>query len=122
MKTPTITTASVRVMRSYDYNHFEITLGTSESATPEEVDSLRKEASRLADKAVKQYQIAKASAEREARLKEVWRLKQAQETPEGERSSAEKAIIKYHDDAAFAARFHYDYEDDFEPEYDPDED
>lgn len=100
----------------------EVTLSTTQVETPEDVDALRKEVARLADKAVNQYKIAKASAARVERLEEKWRLKQAQETPEGERTPTEKAIIKYHQDAAFAARFRYDYEDDFEPEYDPDDD
>lgn len=121
MKTPTIESASVKVMRSHDYCHFEVTLSSSDASTPQAVDALRKEAARLADKAVSQYRIAKASAARVDKLEETWMLKSAMESPESERTSTEKAIIKYHSDAAFAARFRYDYEDDYQTEYDPDD-
>ena len=50
---------AVKVMRSYDYCHFEIQLASSDSKTIGEIDEMRKEAARLADKAVKQYAIAK---------------------------------------------------------------
>lgn len=109
---PAITSASVRVMRSYDYNHFEVTLNGDVHSLAD-VDRLRKEAARLADKAVQQFQIAKASRERRDRIRDIWRLKEAHNTPENERTPTEKAIIKYHSDEAFAARFNYDYDDDW---------
>lgn len=60
----TIDVAGVKVMRSYDYCHFEITLSGSLGGTPElerfkAIDEMRKEAARLADKAVEQYKVAK---------------------------------------------------------------
>lgn len=59
---------SVKVMRSFDYCHFEICLGDSEAAADDiaRADELRKEAARLADKAVRQYKIAKAAEEKRA--------------------------------------------------------
>lgn len=45
---------TVRIMRSYDYNHFEVSL-TADIATKEEVEALRAEVARLADKAVEDY-------------------------------------------------------------------
>jgi hypothetical protein len=113
MNTP-IETASVKVMRSHDYCHFEVVLGSSQANTPEAVDELRKAAARLADKAVEQYKIAKLAHERTETIKQSWLLKSAEDKPEDERTPKDKAIIKYHSDAAFRARFDYDYEDDWQ--------
>lgn len=52
---------SVKVMRSYDYCHFEVCLGSDDAKTDEEIDALRKRAARLVDKAVEQYKVAKAA-------------------------------------------------------------
>lgn len=119
---PLTISATVKVMRSHDYCHFEIVLGISASngsLTTVDIDETRKEAARLADKAVEQYKIAKAAQSARSSIKEGWRLAQAQGTPENERSPQEKAVIKYHQDQAFRARFDYDYDDDYEQ---PDED
>ena len=109
-----IDSASVRVMRSYDYSHFEVCLTSSSVTTPQGVNELRKEAARLADAAVYQYIIAKAVAGRKAEMQQQWLLAQAEAKPEGERTAEEMAIIKYHSDAAFAAQFDYDYEDEWD--------
>jgi hypothetical protein len=116
----TIDFASVKVMRSHDYCHFEVSLSTSlDGIGPEHhantVDELRKTAARLADKAVDQYKIAKVVAGQSESVKQNLRLEAALKTPESERSPTEKAIVKYHQDAAFRSRFDYDYEDDYEP-------
>ena len=118
--------ASVRVLRSYDYCHFEVQLSSvgrvpdvgmiEPGMTLAEVDLLRKEAARLADKAVEQYKIAKAAHERRDNIEQKWRLTDAQNTPEENRTPEQKAIIKYHADANFRAKFDYDYQDDYEPE------
>jgi hypothetical protein len=122
MNPPSITSASVKVMRSYDYCHFEVTLGTIEPVSVEQVDALRKEAARLADKAVEQYKVAKHAAALRSELGESWRLSRATQTPENERSPDEKAVIKYHQDAAFRARFDYNYDDNWTEPEDEDED
>ncbi len=54
--------ASVKVMRSYDYCHFEVALST-QCSTMGGIDDLRKDAARLVDKAVAQYITAKEAAE-----------------------------------------------------------
>jgi len=103
--------ASVKVMRSYDYCHFEVTLGTDEDMTLEEVDDMRKSAQRLADKAVKQYAIAKNMAsnqsyehgelERQVRvIKENY--------PQSEWTPEQQAKVKALADFRF-----YDYQDDW---------
>jgi hypothetical protein len=117
MKTPTqkinIESASVRVMRSYDYSHFEVCLTSSSATTPQGVDELRKTAQRLADKAVEQFKIAKEAASRLEQMEAQWLLTQAKATPEDERTPEQQAVIKYHADAAFAAQFDYDYDDEW---------
>jgi hypothetical protein len=114
MDKPTINSASVRVMHSYNYCHFEVCLSSSDADTPEKVNELRKDAARLADKAVNQYKAAKAAEESVDLLSAKWRLEQARRTPEGERTPEEKAIIKYAEDAAFRNRFAYDYQEDYD--------
>lgn len=128
---PAITKATVRVMRSHDYCHFEVTLGTETEWSLdgkgvaryvpipiERVDALRKEAARLVDKAVKQFQVAKLAAEKRSKMEDDWRYRQALAVPEGERSPEQKAVIKFRDDQAFARRFDYDYEDNWHREED----
>ena len=119
-KAMNLTTATVKVMRSHDYCHFEVSLSTDTANTISEVDSLRKEAARLADKAVEQYKVAKSAANRIEAFKSKWQLEMANEVPESERTPEMKAIIKFHNDEAFRSRFTYDYEDDYNPDDDED--
>lgn len=125
MNTTTITNASVRVMHSHDYCHFEVTLGTCYAITPEEVDELRKVAARLADKAVEQYKIAKEAVSR--RLNAGYGLPRlaadaakVEAKPENERTPEEQAILKAFGNALHASRRSYDYEDDWQDERDED--
>lgn len=117
-----ITSCSVKVMRSFDYCHFEVVLGgESESLSLKDVDDLRKHAARLADKAVEQYKKAKrAIALREAaqsRLQygflkaEIARIEAkvlTDLTPE------EMATLKSYKDDQFRASRPYDYQDDWQ--------
>lgn len=117
-----ITTISVRVMRSFDYSHFEICT----SATLDEgdnsqwcTDELRKQAARLADKAVEQYKIAKANfarlrSESSERTWEGERVKSLKEKPETDRTPEEQARIKEWDDTVWAASRRFDYEDEWD--------
>lgn len=59
-----IKSASVKVMLSYDYSHFEasMSLENDNGLTVKEIDAARKDCQRLADKAVAQYKTAKAQA------------------------------------------------------------
>lgn len=50
---------SVKVMRSYDYCHFEIALSSDQEMTLDQVNELRKCAAILVDESVRQYKIAK---------------------------------------------------------------
>ncbi len=116
-------TASVKVMRSFDYCHFEVNLGSTEPIDFAGVDAMRKEAARLADKAVNQYKIAKRNAERVnheeyTREKLVRRMSFIRGQPETQRTIEEQAELKAFDDAAYAARRSYDYEDDWQDDQD----
>lgn len=53
--------ATVKVMLSHNYNHFEasIALGNENGVTIGDIDSARKDCNRLCDKAIKQYNQAK---------------------------------------------------------------
>jgi len=60
-----IKSASVKVMLSYDYSHFEASmqLENDEGLGMKDIDNARKNCQRLADKAVGQYKTAKDMAE-----------------------------------------------------------
>lgn len=61
MSSTIIKSASVKVMLSYNYNHFEssMQLENESGISVQEIDEARKNCNRLCDKAVKQYQLAK---------------------------------------------------------------
>lgn len=118
-----IETASVKVMRSHDYCHFEVCLSSSSANTPELVDELRKTAARLADKAVSQYRIAKINAsrllsEKYERAAVVDRVKYIREIAEGDRTVNQQAELKAFDDQKWEASHNYDYEDDWQNDKD----
>ncbi len=118
---PTIKSCSVRILRSFDYSHFEVMLGTN-GETPialEQVDALRKDAARLADKAVEQYKIAKAQTamhEQYSNLHsyDALEAKRIQAKAKGDRTPEEAASLKAYQDAVFRANRKFDYEDDWE--------
>lgn len=113
--------ASVKVMRSHDYCHFEVCLGCDQPVSAKAVDDMRKEAARLADKAVAQYKISKRAAEEYFRESENYeydtrRAKIIEDKPETERTVDEKAFLKAFEDREFhASRYDYDYEDGYDP-------
>lgn len=111
------TQATIRVMRSFDFCHFEesITL-TGEDITLFEIDNARKDAQRLCDKAVGQYKTAKENEfkrtnnafEREQLEKEVaeiHKIKEEYHTPEA------KAKIKALADYKYRSGYNYDDDD-----------
>ena len=117
--------ASVRVMLSYDYNHFEVCLGSDdgEPLSVKESNELRKTAQRLADEAVRQFKVAKERAfadshnsQRKADFLRNVHAIQAKE--EASRSIEEMAILKQYEDNNWEAQFEdrYDYDDDFNGE------
>lgn len=122
-----IMNASVKVMRSYDYCHFEICL-SEEVDQLDNVDALRKEAARLADKAVEQYKTAKSNQELIA--SDAMSLRYAKDrhdaaikSPEAGRSERDKADIRRYQDYLHRNRPIYDYQDEFdEPEFEDEDD
>lgn len=113
--------SSVSIMRSYDYSHFETSLSTDEDMTLQEIDNMRKEAMRLVDKAVKQYQIAR-DYERLGNQGQSYdyhelhrKVKVIRENyPMSEWTPEQKAVVKELDNFEFALNHEYDYEDEKE--------
>jgi len=106
--------ASVKVMNSYDYCHFEVAL-SADDVTLEDTDNMRKDAQRLVDKAIKQYKIAKKAHDHTEPSGEfVRRVKAIKENfPQSEWTPDQKAAVKQYDDMCFLASHQYDYQDDW---------
>lgn len=108
-------------MRSFDYCHFEINIGLENQGglTLVQIDSARKEAARLADKAVEQYKIHKRVAQRAENGRggiSSWK-KEADvilEIAETDRDERQKAVLKAYQDACYESNRQYDYEDDWQ--------
>lgn len=106
--------AQVRVMLSYDYNHFEVALSTDEypDLTP---NQLRKRAQRLCDEAVRQYRKAKEMAsrranteyERESYLREIAHIEKLDEM---DRTIGQQAMLKQYQDEEWEQQFEYEYD------------
>jgi hypothetical protein len=117
-----VKSASVKVMRSYDYCHFEVAMAieNDNGLLPNDIDSARKEAMRLADKAVEQYKIAKSCAAK--RQEGAYYMKNFEEECKrikakdpNDRTIGEVAKLKQHEDENWQAQFDYDY--DYEDDY-----
>lgn len=111
------TKASVKVMNSYDYSHFEVSLSTDELVDADFVNQMRKRAQRLVDEAIRQYKKAKDEAMKKCsvdheRLMLSTEAKQIREKPESEWTAAEKAKIKALQDDAYWNKHDYNYDDD----------
>ena len=128
----TVLVSSVKVMRSYDYCHFEIqlsreTLGGTHAEQLQSVDDLRKDAMRLADKSVEQYKIARSDADRKCDAIGRMRYRQEeieplQSKPEADLTPEDKAKLKaYKESCFFANRRNYNYEDDWQNDYSDDD-
>ena len=105
---------SVKVMLSYDYCHFEVALASDDEMTLEQIDEMRKDAMRLADKAVFQYKVAKANVQyskyntshRKNLEKQVQIIKE--NFPKSEWTEEQKATVKALKDFKY-----WDYQDDW---------
>lgn len=117
--------AHIKVMNSYDFGHFEITLGLSGEVTAEIVDDARKDAQRLVDKAIDQYKKAKKYYADCLQVgRHIDRIKREVEAishiPDTDRTPDQKAMIKALNDHLFFSSREYDYQedwDDCDPEY-----
>lgn len=118
-------TGSVKVMRSYDYCHFEVCLGSDEEMTLDEVNELRKQAAILVDEAVRQYKDAKEAEQRRNagqwdRDQALARLKRLRETPQSELSVQAAAELRTLEDKEFWRQYEEDdycYDEDSEREF-----
>lgn len=117
-----IKSASVKVMRSFDYCHFEVAMSieSDNGITNEEVDNTRKDCMRLADKAVDQYKIAKSNAAK--RQEGAYYMnnfedecKRIKAKDPNDRTIGEVAKLKQYEDENWRAQFDYDY--DYEDDY-----
>lgn len=113
--------ASVKIMLSYDYCHFEICKGSDENLSDEQIDAMRKDVQRLANKAVEQYKIFKSLAEIKIRRKDEKenaerQCKRILEKPEGQRTLDEVALLKAFNDKNWNEYIdaQYDFEDDWD--------
>ncbi len=109
----------VKVLRSYNYNHFEFCIPVADNATVKERNEARKDAERLANEAVRQYKKAKEMAtKREGTQFQIdyflEGVKRIENKPHGERTVDELAVMKQYEDATWQSQFEYlyDYEDD----------
>lgn len=116
-----IKAASVKVMLSYDYSHFEASMSVENDngLSLEEIDSARKNCQRLADKAVSQYKTAKTMAANRSNGEYKMasfesECKRIQVKEECDRTLKEIAMLKQYEDENWQAQFdyNYDYEDD----------
>jgi hypothetical protein len=110
--------ASVKVMLSYDYCHFEFSKSTDEDVSNEQLDNMRKECMRLADKAIAQYKIAKNHSNqissRTNERDDMWRrVKRTMAKPECDRTIGEIAEMKAYGDRNWEEYISelYNYED-----------
>jgi hypothetical protein len=110
-------TASVKVMLSYDYCHFEASMQieNEDGLQLSEIDEARKNCNRLANKAVDQYRIYKEIAMKrsnceydkgyfEQQCKLIFAKK------EGDRTIKEIAMLKQYQDEDWQKQFDYNYD------------
>ena len=117
-----IKSASVKVMLSHDYSHFEasMSLENEGGVTKEEMDAARKDCQRLATKAIDQYKIYKSMAAKrsDGEYKMTFfenECKKIAAKDEHDRTLKEIAMLKQYQDEDWRAQFEYgyDYEDDY---------
>jgi len=119
--------ASVKVMLWHDYCHFEVSKSTDQPVTDAEIDEMRKDCMRLADKAIAQYKTAKSAymirnARKEEYEREVRACNLIEAKAEGDRSPNEMARLKTLKDRDWQKYIDekYDYQDDWEDHRDDD--
>lgn len=115
--------AKVKVMRSYDYCHFEIELASDDDLTFREVNDLRKQSAILVDEAVRQYKEMKAaepsyslSAQRRGEAKE--RYEAMKTKPWNELTPEDAAFLRAYEDGTYWAYCDNDYDYGYDNERD----
>lgn len=119
-----IKNASVKVMLSYDYSHFEasMSLENESGISTKEIDEARKNCQRLADKAVGQYKTAKSIAAKRSNAEYdkkyfLAQVENIQKKDENDRTIKEIAILKQYQDESWQSQFDYDYDYDDDDQY-----
>ena len=119
-----IKSASVKVMLSYDYSHFEASMSVENESglTMSDIDEARKKCQRLADKAVGQYKKAKQMASNRSDGEYQMRNFQKQcerikAKDEQDRTIKEIAMLKQYEDENWQANFMYEYDYDDDDDY-----
>lgn len=116
-----IKSASVKIMLSYDYSHFETSMALEDEngLTLSNIDEARKTCQRLCDKAVSQYKTAKSMAVKRSDGEYQMRnfeaeCKRISAKDEHDRTLKEIAMLKQYQDENWQAQFEsrYDYDDD----------
>lgn len=124
MNTTKVKSASVKVMLSYDYSHFEasMSLENDNGLSVQEIDYARKDCQRLANKAVAQYKTAKEMAAK--RSDGQYRMdnfesecRKIKTKDEQDRTVKEIAMLKQYEDEAWRDQFLYDYDFDDDDNY-----
>jgi hypothetical protein len=119
-----IKSASVKVMLSYDYSHFEasMSLENEDGVLVSQIDECRKLCQRLADKAVGQYKKMKAAAAERTNAEYKIADFQAQcqkieRKDEADRTIKEIAMLKQYQDENWRSQYYYDYDYDDDENY-----
>ena len=119
-----VKSASVKVMLSYDYCHFEASMSLENDNGIEilEVDNARKDCQRLAYKAAGQYKTAKEAAAKRIDGKYQMQSFQSQceqikKKDEHDRTLKEIAMLKQYEDEKWQAQFEYEYDYDDDENY-----
>jgi hypothetical protein len=119
-----VKTASVKVMLSYDYSHFEASMSVENEGglSIKDIDDARKNCQRLADKAVGQYKTSKSQAAKrvdgEFRIQNFEaQCKAIANKDEHDRTLKEIAMLKQYQDENWRAQFDYDYDYDDDNQY-----
>lgn len=104
--------ATARVMRSYDYNHFEISI-SDECSTLDDVNELRKKAAVLVDEAVRQYVIAKQKENSRIRnegeiRRALEQIENIQKIPQSEWTIQQAALMRAYEDKSFWSKYSED--------------
>lgn len=119
-----IKSASVKVMLSYDYSHFEASmqLENDNGLDIKDIDEARKSCQRLADKAVGQYKTAKQMAAKRSDGQYQMQnfeseCKKIAAKNEHDRTLKEIGMLKQYEDENWQAQFDYRYDYDDDDEY-----
>ena len=120
-----IKNASVKVMLSYDYSHFEASMALENDNGIEinEIDNARKMCQRLADKAVSQYKTAKSQAslrsDGEYKMQNFENeCRKIKSKTEHDRTLKEIAMLKQYENENWQAQFNYEYDYNDDDNYD----